>query len=83
MKIVFLDAATLGDDLTYTSFEELGEVTVYPTTSEEEFETHIRGADVAIINKQKMTAQNLPLASNLKLICLAATGFDNVDQFKI
>ena len=79
MKIVFLDAATLGDDLTYTSFEELGEVTVYPTTSEEEFEIHIRGADVAIINKQKMTAQNLPLASNLKLICLAATGFDNVD----
>ena len=79
MKIVFLDAATLGDDLTYTAFEEIGEVIVYPTTSEAEFASHIEGADVAVINKQKMNAQNLPMAKNLKLICLAATGFDNVD----
>ena len=79
MKIVFLDAATLGDDLTYTAFEEIGEVIVYPTTSEAEFASHIEGADVAVINKQKMNSQNLPMAKNLKLICLAATGFDNVD----
>ncbi len=38
MKIVFLDAATIGDDLIYESFEELGEVIVYPTTDEKEFE---------------------------------------------
>lgn len=79
MKIVFLDAATIGDDLTYESFEELGEVVVYPTTNEEEFEAHIDGADVVVINKLKLNATNLPVARNLKLICLAATGFDNVD----
>ena len=79
MKIVFLDAATIGDDLTYGSFEELGEVVVYPTTNEEEFEVHIDGADVVVINKLKLNATNLPKAKNLKLICLAATGFDNVD----
>lgn len=79
MKIVFLDAATIGDDLTYESFEEIGEIVVYPTTSEIEFEEHIQGADVVVINKLKLNASNLPKASKLKLICLAATGFDNVD----
>ena len=79
MKIVFLDAATIGDDLTYESFEELGEVVVYPTTSEAEFEAHVAGAEVVVINKLKLNAGNLPKAENLKLICLAATGFDNVD----
>ncbi len=79
MKIVFLDAATIGDDLTYESFEKLGEVVVYPTTNEAEFEEHIAGADVVVINKLKLNATNLPKAKNLKLICLAATGFDNVD----
>ena len=79
MKIVFLDAATIGDDLTYESFEEIGEIVVYSTTSEIEFEEHIQGADVVVINKLKLNASNLPKASKLKLICLAATGFDNVD----
>ena len=79
MKIVFLDAATIGDDLTYESFEELGEIVVYPTTSEAEFEAHVAGAEVVVINKLKLNAGNLPKAENLKLICLAATGFDNVD----
>ncbi len=79
MKIVFLDAATIGDDLTYESFEELGEVIVYPTTSDDEFEEHAKGADVVVINKLKLNSTNLPKAPNLKLICLAATGFDNVE----
>ena len=79
MKIVFLDAATIGDDLTYESFEELGEVIVYPTTDEKEFEDHVQDADVVVINKLKLNATNLPKAPKLKLICLAATGYDNVD----
>ena len=79
MKIVFLDAATIGDDLTYDNFAEIGEVVVYLTTNEIEFEEHVRGADVVVINKLKLNASNLPKAPQLKLICLAATGFDNVD----
>ena len=79
MKIVFLDAATIGDDLTYESFEEIGEVVVYPTTNEAEFEDHAKGADVLVINKLKLNSTNLPKAPSVKLICLAATGFDNVD----
>ena len=73
MKIVFLDAATIGDDLTYESYCEIGEVVVYQTTSEEEFEDHIQGADVVVINKLKLNANNLPKAPSVKLICLAAT----------
>ncbi len=79
MKIVFLDAATIGDDLTYESFEELGKVVVYSTTSEEEFEDHTQDADVVVINKLKLNSTNLPKAPKVKLICLAATGFDNVE----
>ena len=79
MKIVFLDAATIGNDLTYESFEEIGEVVVYPTTSEEEFEDHTKDADVLVINKLKLNSTNLPKAPKVKLICLAATGFDNVE----
>ena len=79
MKIVFLDAATIGDDLIFTSFEELGEVLVYSTTSEQEFEARANCADVIVVNKLKLNAANLPKAKKLKLICLAATGFDNVD----
>ncbi len=79
MKIVFLDAATIGDDLTYESFEELGEVVVFPTTNNDEFEAHAKDADVVVINKLKLNSTNLPKAPNLKLICLAATGFDNVE----
>ena len=79
MRIVFLDAATIGEDLTYESFCELGEVVVYQTTSEDEFENHIQGADVVVINKLRLNATNLPKVPSVKLICLAATGFDNVD----
>ncbi|MBQ8345878.1 MAG: hydroxyacid dehydrogenase, partial [Clostridia bacterium] len=79
MKIVFLDAATLGDDLSYEAFQSLGEVCVYSGTDGESFSDHIKGADVAIVNKFKLNAENLPKVKDLKLICIAATGFDNVD----
>lgn len=79
MKIVFLDAATIGNDLTYEIFEQIGEVVVYSTTNDEEFSAHAKDADVLVINKVKLNESNLPKASRVKLICLAATGFDNVD----
>lgn len=79
MQITFLDAATLGDDLSYEMFEAIGSVTVYQSTTAETFAEHAADADVVIINKFKLNAQNLPLADKLKLICIAATGYDNVD----
>ena len=79
MQITLLDAATLGDDLTYEMLGALGNVTVYGGTTAENFEEHAGNADVLIINKYKLNAQNLPMAKCLKLICIAATGFDNVE----
>ena len=79
LKIAVLDAATLGDDVDLSIFDTLGEVVVYPTTNAEQFEEHAKDADVLVINKLKLNASNLPKAPRAKLICLAATGFDNVD----
>ena len=50
MQITFLDAATLGDDLTYEMFEKFGNVTVHQSTASREFADHIQDADVVIIN---------------------------------
>ncbi|MBQ9804901.1 MAG: hydroxyacid dehydrogenase [Clostridia bacterium] len=79
MKIAFLDAATLGDDLSYERFAQFGEVAVHQSTATEEFEAHIGDAEVAIVNKFKLNAENLPMAKKLRLICVAATGYDNID----
>ncbi len=79
MKIAVLDAATLGDDLNLELFRQFGELCVWQQTPPEELPAHLRGAEVAILNKVRMTAQVLSGAPELRLICIAATGFDNVD----
>ncbi len=79
MKISVLDASTLGDDLELSRLGELGEVKIYDTTSPAETEERIAGSEVVIVNKVKLGGEILSHASALKLICLAATGYDNVD----
>ncbi len=79
MKISILDSATLGDDMCFDMITSLGETVIYPTTSPEEVVDHIGDAEVIVINKVKLNASNLVFVKNLKLICVAATGYDNVD----
>ncbi len=82
MKISVLDAATLGDDLKNEILEilgEFGEVAVRAATAPEEIETSISDSDVVIVNKIRLNGSNLPAARKLKLICVAATGYDNID----
>lgn len=79
MKIVVLDAATLGADLDLTPLEALGEVEVWPATAPEETALRLADADAAVINKVRLNGENLAGCRRLKLICLAATGYDNVD----
>ena len=79
MKIVVLDAATLGGDLDLSPLYELGEVLAYPGTSAEELSERIVDADVIVSNKLKLNRGNLGTAQNLKLICVCATGFDCID----
>ncbi len=79
MKIVVLDRLTLGDDLDISSANEYGSVTSYDKTDADEIEAHIGDADVIFVNKVKLGEHNLKNATNLKLICEAATGYDNID----
>ena len=79
MRIVVLDAGTLGEDLSLEPLEALGEVTVYQSTAPEEVAAHIGDAAVVVLNKTRLGAQNLCDAKHLKLICVTATGYDNID----
>ena len=79
MKIVFLDASTLGADIDLSLYEKYGELTVYQSTAQEEFADHVADSDVIIINKLKVGRQNLPACPSVKLICVTATGYDNID----
>ncbi len=79
MKITVLDSDTLGKDLSLEPLKEVGEVTIYNYSTPDEVIQRIADCEVVIINKIKLNETNLPYAKNLKLICIAATGFDNVD----
>ncbi len=79
MQIVLLDAKTLGDDLDLSPLEQFGTLTQYDTTSEEETLERIINADIVITNKVVLSSNILAQTKNLKLICIAATGTNNVD----
>lgn len=79
MKITFLDAATLGDDISTDLFSAIGEVVVWDGTRAEEAHDHIGDSDVVILNKVRINAAVLEECPSLKLICITATGYDNVD----
>ncbi|MBQ0123751.1 MAG: D-2-hydroxyacid dehydrogenase [Bacteroidales bacterium] len=80
MKIVFLDAQTLGNDVSLESVSSLGEYVAYPATSPEKTAERIQGADVVITNKVYMGKEQIDSCPTLKLICVAATGTNNVDM---
>ena len=79
MKIVFLDALALGGDIDLSNFSELGEVEIYPSSTNDEIKERTADCDVVITNKLKLNENTLANAKNLKLICVTATGFDNID----
>lgn len=79
MKIVVLEAASLGKSVTLEGLNRLGEVVIYQTTTEEEIAERIRDADILVINKLKMNERTLISAEKLKFITLTATGVDCID----
>lgn len=79
LNICVLDAATLGDDLDLTPLSRVGQVKIFRTTDPEEVAERLFDCDVVLINKVKLGAHNLKWTTRLKLICVAATGYDNID----
>lgn len=80
MKITFLDAATIGSGISLEPIAGLGELVCWQTSSPEEAMERVRDCDVLIVNKVKVTAGLIDAAVNLKLICEAATGVNNIDM---
>ena len=78
-EIIILDAKTLGEDLDLSILDPFGAVTTYQTTSPQETLDRIRTAEIIITNKVVITAQMMEESPRLKLICIAATGMNNVD----
>lgn len=79
MKLVVLERNSVGTDVDVSCFEKFGEVDYYANTVAENTAERIKDADIIIGNKAPMNESTLKDAPNVKLICLFATGFDNVD----
>jgi glycerate dehydrogenase len=78
MKIVFLDAATMGD-VSFAPIEQFGSLICYDSSTPEEALERVSDCDVLIVNKVKVTPELIDAAANLKLICESATGVNNID----
>lgn len=79
MNVVLLDAATLGEGLDFSVLERFGKVTAYADTAPCDVRARLADADIAIINKIKITSEVLADAAHLRLLCIFATGYDNID----
>lgn len=80
MKIVFLDRETVGTDISLEKIEALGELVTYPFSSGGEIAARLADADICIVNKCPLNEKTLAGAENLKLICVTATGTNNLDK---
>lgn len=80
MKIVFLDAKTIGEDIDLSEFEQLGEVVKYGFSTPEEARERTRDADVIVLNKVEINEHSIGEAKRLKLVCVTATGTNNLDK---
>ena len=79
MKIVFLDRDTISPQTPVRRPAFAHEWVEYPRTSAAEVAERLRDADIAIVNKVRLTADVLAQAPRLRLIAVAATGTDNID----
>ena len=79
MKLVVLEKLSLGLDVDISCYEEFGEVAYFDTTKPEEIAERVADADIIIANKAPLNEATIGGASNLKLICETATGYNNVD----
>lgn len=79
MKIVILERNSVGTDVSVDAIETFGEVTIYGNTTAADVKERVKDAEIIIANKAPLNADTLQEASQVKLICEFATGFDNVD----
>ena len=78
MNIVILDRKTLGFDIDITIFETFGNLKIYDSTKPNETIERLKDADIVITNKVVISKEVME-NTELKLICISATGMNNVD----
>ena len=79
LRIVFLDAATMGD-ISFAPIEALGDFIRYDNSTPQEAIERVKDCEVMIINKILVTPELIDAAPNLRLICESATGVNNIDM---
>jgi glycerate dehydrogenase len=80
MQTVFLDLQTFSPDISLANIaEQVSELICYATTSEDLVIERCKSADIIITNKVILSKEMLKQLPQLKLICIAATGMNNVD----
>jgi glycerate dehydrogenase len=80
VNIVFLDRESIGGDVDLSEFEALGNVTMYDYSTPEEARERIKDADIIIVNKIPVNESTIGGADKLKLVCVSATGTNNLDK---
>jgi len=80
MKIVFLDSKSVGEDIDLSKYNTLGEFIKYDFTPFEQIPERVADADVVITNKALINEASIGTAQNLKLVCVTATGTNNLDK---
>lgn len=81
MKAVFLDAQTLGDDVSLKPLEDaVDSLTCYRATQSDQVVERLHGCDIAIVNKVRLERQHFEALPGLKLIAVTATGVNNIDM---
>ena len=79
MKIVFLDSSTVGHLINLEKFRDFGVFICHEKTAPHERFERVRDSEIIITNKVVIDKAVMDQAANLKLICIAATGTNNVD----
>ncbi len=80
MKIVFLDRKTIGEDIDLSGFDRFGEVVIYDYSAPDEVPARVEDADVIVLNKVPVNEATVGNSKQLKLVCVTATGTNNLDK---
>ena len=78
-NIVFLDTETIGKVDNLKLLSKLGKLETYNTTAPDQVVERCKGKEIVIVNKVQMTGEVMKQLPGLKLVCVAATGVNNVD----
>jgi glycerate dehydrogenase len=79
MKIVVLDRFAMGLDTPVEKLERFGKVEIYNSTNADDLVARATDADVLVLNKVRIDDNAFNSLPKLKLICIFATGYDNID----